>query len=164
MNDMEKKMAQKGKERQAALTPEEKDGIDKLVAKLAKEVKDAQAKVLAEKGNGKVKKTKNSKALIEPAKQNGKKEGKQAPKSTSKAVKPTTKTDKKAPATPKQELPAGTLTTKEVAAMVGVTPKALRRTLRAKWYNDGVTTNYRWTKSDPILKEIVAHYKQLAAK
>lgn len=47
------------------------------------------------------------------------------------------------------------LTTKDVAAMLGMTPKALRRKLRAKWYNDGVHTNYLWKEDDPILKEIL---------
>jgi spore cortex formation protein SpoVR/YcgB (stage V sporulation) len=56
------------------------------------------------------------------------------------------------------------LTTKEVAAMVGTTPKALRRVLRAKWYNDGQMTHYSWTKNDPVLKEILAHYAGKAAK
>jgi hypothetical protein len=57
---------------------------------------------------------------------------------------------------------AAILTTKEVAAMVGTTPKALRRVLRAKWYNDGKMTHYSWTKNDPILKEILDHYKKAA--
>jgi hypothetical protein len=52
------------------------------------------------------------------------------------------------------------LTTKEVAAMCGTTPKALRRVLRAKWYNDGQMTHYSWTKDDAILKEILAYYKE----
>ena len=57
------------------------------------------------------------------------------------------------------------LTTKEVAALVGTTPKALRRVLRAKWYADGKHTNYAWSEGDAILKEIVDHYaaKQVEA-
>lgn len=58
----------------------------------------------------------------------------------------------------------GTLTTKDVAAMVGTTPRALRRVLRAKWYNDGVHTNYRWTQDDPVLKEIIEYYKKEGQK
>ena len=60
----------------------------------------------------------------------------------------------------------GLLTTKEVARMVGTTPKELRRVLRAKWYNDKVTTHYRWTEDDPVLKEIVDFYaaKKVEAK
>ena len=50
------------------------------------------------------------------------------------------------------------LTTKQVAAMVGTTPKALRRVLRAKWYNDGEHTNYAWAPGDATLKAIVDFY------
>lgn len=46
-------------------------------------------------------------------------------------------------------------TTKEVAAMLGMTPKALRRHLRKHWYNDGKHTNYLWKENDPILQEIL---------
>lgn len=78
---------------------------------------------------------------------------------------PKPKTPKaKAPDKPKKDKAPNAaqaiLTTKEVAAMVGTTPKALRRVLRAKWYNDGVTTHYAWTKDDPTLKKIIAHYAQ----
>lgn len=82
------------------------------------------------------------------------------------------KTEKKAEK-PKAEKPKdekkvvnmeGTLTTKDVAAMVGTTPRALRRVLRAKWYNDGVHTNYRWTQDDPVLKEIIEYYKKEGQK
>ena len=68
----------------------------------------------------------------------------------------------KAKAPKKDKAPNATqiLTTKEVAAMVGVTPKALRRVLRAKWYNDGVMTHYAWTKDDPTLKKILEYYAQ----
>lgn len=78
---------------------------------------------------------------------------------------PKPKTSKaKAPDKPKKdEAPNAAqtiLTTKEVAAMVGTTPKALRRVLRAKWYNDGVMTHYAWTKDDPTLKKILEYYAQ----
>ena len=84
-----------------------------------------------------------------------------APKAKAEPKPKTTKA--KAPDKPKKDkAPNATqiLTTKEVAAMVGTTPKALRRVLRAKWYNDGVTTHYAWTKDDPTLKKILEHYAQ----
>ncbi len=76
--------------------------------------------------------------------------------------KPKTSKAKAEPKPKKDKAPNATqiLTTKEVAAMVGVTPKALRRVLRAKWYNDGVMTHYAWTKDDPTLKKILEYYAQ----
>lgn len=47
------------------------------------------------------------------------------------------------------------LTTKDVAAMLGMTPKTLRRHLRKHWYDDGKHTNYLWKENDPILKDIL---------
>lgn len=97
---------------------------------------------------------------------------KAAPKKD-KQAKPAAKTTKakntKAKAQPKEEVKsapqdATILTTKEVAAMVGTTPKELRRVLRAQWYNDGKMTYYRWTKDDPILKEILDYYKARKAR
>lgn len=85
-----------------------------------------------------------------------------APKAKAEPKPKTTKA--KAPDKPKKDKAPNAaqaiLTTKEVAAMVGVTPKALRRVLRAKWYNDGVMTHYAWTKDDPTLKKILEHYAQ----
>jgi len=83
-----------------------------------------------------------------------------------------TKKDKKTTQPPKalEVLPKDkhndkTLYTKDVAAMCGVTPKALRRVLRAKWYADGKTTHYAWNPTDKVLGEILAHYgKKLPAK
>jgi phage antirepressor YoqD-like protein len=77
--------------------------------------------------------------------------------------KPKTSKAKAEPKPKKDEAPNAAqtiLTTKEVAAMVGTTPKALRRVLRAKWYNDGVMTHYAWTKDDPTLKKILEYYAQ----
>lgn len=76
--------------------------------------------------------------------------------------KPKTTKAKAEPKSKKDKAPNATqiLTTKEVAAMVGTTPKALRRVLRAKWYNDGVMTHYAWTKDDPTLKKILEYYAQ----
>lgn len=84
-----------------------------------------------------------------------------APKAKAEPKPKTTKA--KTPDKPKKDkAPNATqiLTTKEVAAMVGTTPKALRRVLRAKWYNDGVMTHYAWTKDDPTLKKILEYYAQ----
>jgi len=84
-----------------------------------------------------------------------------APKAEPKPKTSKAKTPKaKAPKEDKAPNATQILTTKEVAAMVGTTPKALRRVLRAKWYNDGVTTHYAWTKDDPTLKKILEHYAQ----
>lgn len=84
-------------------------------------------------------------------------------KSAKKSTKPAKAQDKqkvsqKAPEVKKDTKEEKVLTTKDVAEMVGTTPKALRRVLRAKWYDDKVTTNYGWTKNDPILKEILDYY------
>ena len=85
-----------------------------------------------------------------------------APKAKAEPKAKTTKA-KAEPKPKKDEAPNAAqtiLTTKEVAAMVGTTPKALRRVLRAKWYNDGVMTRYAWTKDDPTLKKILEYYAQ----
>lgn len=149
MNDMEKKIAQRGKQRQDKLTPEERKEIEALATRLQKDAKKAQETELREgKGNGKVKKGSKS-GKVDKA------DGKGKQPAAKSAKKPEAKAPKSNPKTPVGE---DILTTKEVAAMVGTTPKALRRVLRAKWYNDGVTTNYRWSKDDPILQEILDHY------
>lgn len=165
MNDMEQKIKERSAQRQSKLTKKEKEDIAMLAKKLATEAEQTRKKELAEgKGNGKVKK---SKIVGEGASaKQSTKNGEKTPKFTKKTAGAKTS---KAPAQPAKKptnvKPTGDiLTTKEVAAMVGTTPKALRRVLRAKWYNDNVTTNYAWTKSDPILKEIVAHYAALAKK
>lgn len=98
------------------------------------------------------------KAVEEKAEQPRAKKEKKTEKTKAEKKKPKAKKGK-----PKDEKKVvnmeGTLTTRDVAAMVGTTPKALRRVLRAKWYNDGVHTNYRWTQDDPILKEILKYYE-----
>lgn len=79
--------------------------------------------------------------------------------------KKTTQPPKALEVLPKDKQNDKTLYTKEVAAMCGVTPKALRRVLRAKWYADGKTTHYAWNPTDKVLGEILAHYgKKLPAK
>jgi transposase len=57
----------------------------------------------------------------------------------------------------------GTWTTKDLADYISkmtgkaMTAKALRRILRANWYNDGINTHYSWTgKDDAMVKEILA--------
>lgn len=50
------------------------------------------------------------------------------------------------------------INTKVLAAICGTTPKALRRRLRARWYNDGVHTEYGWKPGDKVLNEILASY------
>lgn len=52
------------------------------------------------------------------------------------------------------------INTKALAGMCGTTPKALRRKLRAKWYNDGVHTDYAWKLGEKVLDEILASYGQ----
>jgi len=138
MNDMEKKIAARGAKRQSNLTKQEKEDLDKFLDELGNKM-GAQASTVSTK----------PKAKAQPATKKDKPKAQPKAKTTPKAQPAPTTT-------------AGILTTKEVAAMVGTTPKALRRVLRAKWYNDNVTTNYRWTKNDPILKEILAHYKKEA--
>lgn len=156
MNAMEKKIKERAEQRQAKLTKEERQGINELAKKLASsitpEVKENAKKAVGGKAKPKTKKISGA---SEPAKQNGVTEKKNNTKKTKTQSTTSTKTTKVEPT-------GDILTTKEVAAMVGTTPKALRRVLRAKWYNDGVTTNYRWTKDDPILKEILDYYKKEA--
>lgn len=60
----------------------------------------------------------------------------------------------------------GIWTTKDLASYLSsiigknMTPKELRRHLRANWYNDGINTHYRWTgKDDENVKEIVKYFK-----
>lgn len=85
-----------------------------------------------------------------------------AKKETPQEKKETGKKEKKPAAEKKREVVnmEGTLTTRDVAAMVGTTPKALRRVLRKNWYADGKFTNYRWTKDDPVLQQILDYYKK----
>lgn len=154
MNEVEKKIRDKAQTRQARLGQKEKEELEMTAQKMTAEAKLAQAEVIKEGGVGRTKKSGGGRATTKQT---------TTPKSKTPATKkPTTPKDLTQPATPeKVKVPTpttGVLTTKEVAAMVGTTPKALRRVLRAKWYNDGVMTHYTWTKNDPILKEILAHY------
>lgn len=54
----------------------------------------------------------------------------------------------------------GDINTKILAGLCGTTPKALRRRLRAKWYNDGKHTDYAWKAGDKVLNEILASYNK----
>jgi FKBP-type peptidyl-prolyl cis-trans isomerase len=110
-----------------------------------------------------VKKTQELKKKEENQKKEEVQEKKEvAKKKTPQKKKETEKKEKKPVAEKKREVVnmEGTLTTRDVAAMVGTTPKALRRVLRKNWYADGKFTNYRWTKDDPILQQILDYYKK----
>lgn len=166
MNEMEKKIKEQAQTRQAQMSQKEKEELVVTTENMKKEAQAAKEQVLKDGGVGRTSKSSKDRAA---GKQTTPNAGKTPPKTgqkppVSKEKAPTQKTPKADPKPqPKVKVPAGVLTTKEVAAMVGTTPKALRRVLRAKWYNDGVTTNYRWTKDDPILKEIVQHYASAPA-